>query len=679
MSSQFPPGNGQFRPSSPGGQGQPPAGVWGVLHVVGGNDRGKQYPLQLVQTNIGRGADQDLILADIAVSRRHVQIFIEGPRYRVKDLGSGNGTLINGVRSDTVLLNDGDQIEIGNTVMRLEHPPSRAQQAAPPPMSLSMPQAASDNKTMMGDAVSFPLPPAPGAGPPPMMGHSGPMGQGPSLGAPSMPPTPLPPMPSFAPPPNATMAMDAPLAPPPNAYRPQSQSLPVPINTGSHETPGGGLLDSPAKKIAVFGALGLVVLLAGAVIVKKFVLGGNDAEKLFAEGKAAYDQQDYPTAKRLFSSAFAANPEMAQAQKFMKQCDAETFAHNTLKKANGLQAKKQWVEELKQLDKIDKSTQAYKEAEDLRKTAVPAAVEDYIKEAKDVMKDSPDEAKQKVAAALELDPENDEVLKLDEQLKKGGAVASADEPDKGKKGKKDHFALVADETPTPVHKVAAAQPVTAVKSKHASNDDDDISNPIKRPAASSSDAGGGDVLSGPASAAYKSKDFNGAANTLRGVKTPASQALANQMMSLAQAYTKAEADKVKNLAAAATEYQQAMAIDAKVGKSFHASYLKGQLGKTEKALAQQAFQQGKYDQAFEASKGCAKAGSDDGGVGNQLKARAVQLLGQAEGMKKGNPNGAKGLWRMIVTMVPPSDPSFAKAQAGLKSSSGPAAAHDEDE
>src|SRR5688572_30872843 len=90
----------------------------GVLHVVGGTDRGKRFELTLGETRIGRGADQDVVLSDIAVSRRHITINAEGGRYRLRDLGSGNGTLVNGQRVDTVLLNDGDHVELGNTVLR---------------------------------------------------------------------------------------------------------------------------------------------------------------------------------------------------------------------------------------------------------------------------------------------------------------------------------------------------------------------------------------------------------------------------------------------------------------------------------------------------------------------------------------------------------------------------------
>src|SRR6266542_3321264 len=138
-----------------------------VLHVIGGNDRGKMYELVLPETRIGRGADQDLVLADIAVSRRHITIHAEGTRYRMRDLGSGNGTLINGTRTDTVILNDGDQIELGNTLMRFDHALSRQPGSAlssgvrPPLSSLSLPPAAYGVGSPSYSAAAAPPTPAP--------------------------------------------------------------------------------------------------------------------------------------------------------------------------------------------------------------------------------------------------------------------------------------------------------------------------------------------------------------------------------------------------------------------------------------------------------------------------------------------------------------------------------------
>lgn len=100
------------------------------LVVIGGNDRGKEYPLQDGDNGIGRGLDNVVVLADIAVSRKHTLVCREGGTFVVRDLGSGNGTLVNGQRMHTHQLVDGDQIELGNTLLRFVLPPQALADAA---------------------------------------------------------------------------------------------------------------------------------------------------------------------------------------------------------------------------------------------------------------------------------------------------------------------------------------------------------------------------------------------------------------------------------------------------------------------------------------------------------------------------------------------------------------------
>ena len=89
--------------------------------VVTGDEPGKCYTIKLNDSAIiGRASDCDLSIGDSEVSARHAEIKFEKGILVIKDLGSMNGTLINGVPIHTVhYLQDGDQILIGRTELRL--------------------------------------------------------------------------------------------------------------------------------------------------------------------------------------------------------------------------------------------------------------------------------------------------------------------------------------------------------------------------------------------------------------------------------------------------------------------------------------------------------------------------------------------------------------------------------
>lgn len=92
------------------------------LHVEAGKDLGKEYVLQEGETSIGRGIDNDVILSDVSVSRRHVRVLRDGDQLTLRDLGSGNGTQLNGRRAHVEVLSEGDRIELGETVLVLRIP-----------------------------------------------------------------------------------------------------------------------------------------------------------------------------------------------------------------------------------------------------------------------------------------------------------------------------------------------------------------------------------------------------------------------------------------------------------------------------------------------------------------------------------------------------------------------------
>ena len=78
-------------------------------------DTNSFYPLSKDEMIIGRNKNCDICFEDIAVSSKHLLIWKDEGEWRVKDIGSRNGSEINGEEMNTVfLLDDGDIIQIGD-------------------------------------------------------------------------------------------------------------------------------------------------------------------------------------------------------------------------------------------------------------------------------------------------------------------------------------------------------------------------------------------------------------------------------------------------------------------------------------------------------------------------------------------------------------------------------------
>ena len=85
--------------------------AWSPVLDIGG----KRYPLSQSRTVIGRGSDADITIDDTGTSRRHVEILWDGKRGQVNDLGSTNGSKLNGQPLTKAPLPPDSIIEIGRT------------------------------------------------------------------------------------------------------------------------------------------------------------------------------------------------------------------------------------------------------------------------------------------------------------------------------------------------------------------------------------------------------------------------------------------------------------------------------------------------------------------------------------------------------------------------------------
>lgn len=113
-------GYGQGYPSDPGAQGYAPPAVQtgqrpltATLMLDDGSNR--SYALTQGSNVVGRGQDAQFRLPDTGVSRRHLEISWDGHTAMLSDLGSTNGTTVNGQPVQNWQLGDGDVIRIGHS------------------------------------------------------------------------------------------------------------------------------------------------------------------------------------------------------------------------------------------------------------------------------------------------------------------------------------------------------------------------------------------------------------------------------------------------------------------------------------------------------------------------------------------------------------------------------------
>lgn len=86
-----------------------------LIHIVSRDGKTVNYNLQKDEVTLGRNDDNDIVLADPIASRYHAKIKKEGDAHVLTDLGSHNGTKLNGTAIQTVELNHEDEIQIGKS------------------------------------------------------------------------------------------------------------------------------------------------------------------------------------------------------------------------------------------------------------------------------------------------------------------------------------------------------------------------------------------------------------------------------------------------------------------------------------------------------------------------------------------------------------------------------------
>ncbi len=91
-----------------------------ALRFISGKYQGGEYPLENgKEIIVGRSSDLDMVLVEEMVSRRHARIVMRGGLISIQDLGSTNGTFVNGEKIRHAKLREGDRVLIGTSILKV--------------------------------------------------------------------------------------------------------------------------------------------------------------------------------------------------------------------------------------------------------------------------------------------------------------------------------------------------------------------------------------------------------------------------------------------------------------------------------------------------------------------------------------------------------------------------------
>lgn len=92
------------------------------IRVLRGFYEGLEMPVDRDWVVIGRGRGADIVIAEPTMSRAHAAIGYDGSGFFVQDLGSTNGTRVNGSREQKASLKHGDEVQLGKLALAVELP-----------------------------------------------------------------------------------------------------------------------------------------------------------------------------------------------------------------------------------------------------------------------------------------------------------------------------------------------------------------------------------------------------------------------------------------------------------------------------------------------------------------------------------------------------------------------------
>jgi len=132
-----------------------------VLRFISGKYQGGEFPVAPEkQILIGRSSDLDMVLVEDMVSRKHARITMQSDQIWIEDLGSTNGTFVNGEKIKRAHLKEGDRVLIGTSILKLiaGDAPREGLDAKRELENVAQARRTSQQRTMSGSIDEVPLP-----------------------------------------------------------------------------------------------------------------------------------------------------------------------------------------------------------------------------------------------------------------------------------------------------------------------------------------------------------------------------------------------------------------------------------------------------------------------------------------------------------------------------------------
>jgi pSer/pThr/pTyr-binding forkhead associated (FHA) protein len=132
-----------------------------ALRFISGKYQGGEFPLpNNKEIVVGRSSELDMVLVEDMVSRRHAKLTVTGDQIFIQDLGSTNGTFVNGEKIKRARLQEGDRILIGTSIIKLVASEGGASSAEAKAKleDVAAGRRTSQVRTMSGSIAEIPLP-----------------------------------------------------------------------------------------------------------------------------------------------------------------------------------------------------------------------------------------------------------------------------------------------------------------------------------------------------------------------------------------------------------------------------------------------------------------------------------------------------------------------------------------